>query len=183
MKFWNILVFSQILFSFLSFRMFTTDFQHFYSLLHSPYWKRKLFQFAATHSRIRILHRRIRRLFLERPEWQSAIGIARSNGWIPALCIFSPVIAFNLLPVSSFLPQPMTVHTVPGRRSLLAGGRHTGSKCSWKVTRDDSWKKNNRISGITLPNTHNTHWQTHKTRIHIHKLYIVVLIWIFEKYF
>lgn len=43
-----------------------------------------------------------------------------------------------VLPVSSFLPQPITVHTVPGWISSLAGGRHTGNKCSWKVTREES---------------------------------------------
>lgn len=37
---------------------------------------------------------------------------------------------------SSFLPHPMTVHDVPGLSSFIpAGGRHTGSRCSWKATR------------------------------------------------
>lgn len=38
--------------------------------------------------------------------------------------------------LSSFLPQPITVHIVPGCTSFRpAGGKHTGNKCSWKATR------------------------------------------------
>lgn len=44
--------------------------------------------------------------------------------------------------LSSFLPQPITIHDVPGFSSFIpAGGKQTGSKCSWKATLDSSWKR------------------------------------------
>jgi hypothetical protein len=37
--------------------------------------------------------------------------------------------------LSSFLPHPITVQTVPASNSFISGGgRQTGNKCSWKAT-------------------------------------------------
>lgn len=45
-----------------------------------------------------------------------------------------------VLSVSFFLPQPITVHNVPGINWVLAVGRQTGLRCSWNWTRFSSWK-------------------------------------------
>lgn len=45
-----------------------------------------------------------------------------------------------VLSVSFFLPQPITVHNVPGINWVLAVGRQTGLRCSWNCTRFSSWK-------------------------------------------
>lgn len=48
----------------------------------------------------------------------------------------------NLLDdLSSRFPHPITVHKVPGLSSLFAGGKQTGTKCSWNATLVLSWNK------------------------------------------